>query len=123
MAVIIRFVNEKVNERLVALVDCKSGKGKNLCDIVCNVFNELNLDIKNCIGSSTDGASNMRGQCNGLSAWLNKQSPDQTHVWCYAHVLNLVMIDTTQVCCQSTTLFGLINLIAVSFRESYLKSG
>lgn len=121
VAVIIRFVNEKVNERLVALVDCKSGTGKNLCDIVCNVFNELNLDIKNCIGSSTDGASNMRGQYNGFSAWLNKQSPDQTHVWCYAHVLNLVMIDTTQVCCQSTTLFGLINSIAVFFRESYLR--
>jgi len=62
VAVIIQFVNEKVNERLVALVDCKSGTGKNLCDIVCNVFNELNLDVKNCIGSSTDGASNMRGQ-------------------------------------------------------------
>jgi len=121
VAVIIQFVNEKVNEQLVALVDCKSGTGKNLCDIVCNVFKELNFDVKTCIGSSTDDASNMRGQYNGFSVWLNKQSPDQTHVWCYVHVLNLVMIDPTQVCCQSTTLFCLINTIAVFFRKSYLR--
>jgi len=31
------------------------------------------------------------------------------------------MIDTTQVCCQSTTLFDLINSIAVFFKESYLR--
>jgi len=50
-----------MNSWLVALVDCKNGTGKNLCDIVYNVFNELNLNVKNCIGSSTDGTSNMRG--------------------------------------------------------------
>jgi len=31
------------------------------------------------------------------------------------------MIDTTQVCCQSTTLFGLINSIPVFFMKSLLK--
>jgi hypothetical protein len=121
LAIIIRFVTDDINEKLLAIVDCKSGKGKNLCDIVCKVLNNLNLDVKNCIGSSTDGASNMRGQYNGFSSWLNKESPEQVHVWCYAHVLNLVMIDTTQVCNESTTLFGLLNSIAVFVRESYLR--
>lgn len=121
LAIIIRFVSEHVNERLVALVDCRSSTGKNLCDIVCDVLKSLNLDVKNCIGSSTDSASNMRGQYNGFSAWLNKISPDQVHVWSYAHVLNLVMIDTTEVCCQSMTLFGLLNSIAVFMRDSYLR--
>ncbi|KAF0707765.1 zinc finger MYM-type protein 6-like [Aphis craccivora] len=32
------------------------------------------LDINNFIGSSTDGASNMRGEYNGFSAWLKKKS-------------------------------------------------
>jgi len=60
VVVIIQFVYVKVNERLAVLVDCKSGTVKNLYDILCNVFNELNLDVKNCIGSSTDSASNIR---------------------------------------------------------------
>lgn len=121
LAVVIRFVSDTINERLVALVKCTSGTSKNVCDVVCNVFKDLNLDVKNCIGSSTNGASNMRGQYNEFAAWLNKESPHQIHVWCYAHVLNLVMIDTTQVCCQSTSLFGLLNTIAVFFRKSYLR--
>ncbi|XP_008178665.1 zinc finger MYM-type protein 1-like [Acyrthosiphon pisum] len=104
LAIIIRFVTDDIDEKLLAIIDCKSGK-----------------DVKNCIGSSTDGASNMRGQYNGFSSCLNKESPEQVHVWCYAHILDLVMIDTTQVCNESTTLFGLLNSIAVFVRESYLR--
>jgi hypothetical protein len=63
----------------------------------------------------------MRGQYNGFSAWLNKESPEQVHVWCYAHVLNLVIIDTTQICVQSKNLFGLLNSIVVFEKESYLR--
>jgi len=98
-------------------VNCKCGTGKNLCDLLCKVLEDMNLDVTKCVGSSTDGASNMRGQYNGFSAWLNKVSPDQIHVWCYAHVLNLVMIDTSNVTCESTSLFGLLNSIAVFVRE------
>ncbi|KAL4142015.1 hypothetical protein QTP88_004547 [Uroleucon formosanum] len=74
LAIIIRFTTDDINEKLLAIIDY----------------------VKNCIGSSTDGASNMRGQYNGFSSWLSKESPEQVHVWCYAHVLKLVMIDTTQ---------------------------
>lgn len=60
-------------------------------------------------------------QYNGFSSWLNKESPEQIHVWCYAHVFHLVMIDTTKVWNQSTTLIGLLNSIAMFVRESYLR--
>lgn len=121
LAIVVRFVTDDVQERLIALVNCKCGTGKNLCDLLCKVLVDMNLDVTKCVGSSTDGASNMRGQYNGFSAWLNKVSPDQIHVWCYAHVLNLVMIDTSNVTCESTSLFGLLNSIAVFVRESYLR--
>jgi len=98
LAIIIRFVTDDINEKLLAIVDCKSGKGKNLCDIICKALNDLNLYVKNCIGSSTDGTSNMWCQYNGFSSWLNKESPERVHAWCYARVFHLVMIDTTKVC-------------------------
>lgn len=41
------------------------------------------------------------------------------HVWRYAHVLNLVLADTTEVSLSSGSLFSLLNDIAVFFRESY----
>lgn len=48
-----------------------------LIDLLCKVLEDMNLDVKKCVGSSTDGSSNMRVQYNGFSAWLNKVSPDQ----------------------------------------------
>ncbi len=64
-------------------------------------------------------ASNMQGQYKGFSALMTSQSPTHVHVWCYAHVLNLVLADTTQTVIESGTLFNLLNDIAVFIRESY----
>lgn len=35
---------------------------------------DLGISIKKCIGSSADGASNMRGQYNGFNAWMEKKA-------------------------------------------------
>lgn len=43
---VIKCVTNNVNERLIALVDYRSGTGKNLCDVVCDVLKRLNLDVK-----------------------------------------------------------------------------
>lgn len=61
----------------------------------------------------------MQGQYRGLSAWLSKEAPSKVHVWCYAHVLNLVVSETTGVVIAAASLFGLLNEIAVFLRESY----
>jgi len=121
LCVIIRYVTNEVNERLLAVVKSTSGTGESLYNTVYKLLEVSGLDINNCIGSSTDGASNMRGEYNGFSAWLNKKVPEQIHVWCHAHVLNLVMSDTTKKCIESVSFFGLLNAIAVFVRESYLR--
>lgn len=41
------------------------------------------------------------------------------HVWCYTHVLNLVLANTTQTVIESGSLFSLLNDIAVFIKESY----
>ena len=92
-----------------------------MCDLVCEVFEKVGIDVTKCIGNAPDGASNMQGQYNGFNAWLNKVSPDQIHVWCYAHVLNLVLGDVTKKTVEVVTLFGVLNTCAVFLRESYLR--
>ena len=84
-------------------------------------FEKVGIDVSKCIGNATDGASNMQGQYNGFNAWLNTFSPGQIHVWCYAHVLNLVMGDVTTKAVQVVNLFGVLNTCAVFLRESYLR--
>jgi len=63
----------------------------------------------------------MREEYNGFKAWMEKETSHQVHVWCYAHGLNLVMIDITKVNVLSVSLFGVLNSCAVFIRESYLR--
>lgn len=121
LSVIIRYVNTNVNERLLGFVRCISGKGEYLCKLVCELLKKSGLDLNKCVGSSTDGAANMRGEYNGFTAWLKKEVPEQIHVWCHAHILNLIMTDVTKICLECVSFFGLLSSIAVFVRESYLR--
>lgn len=61
----------------------------------------------------------MHGQYRVFSTLLTGESPKQVHIWCYAHVLNLVLTDTTEVVVESASLYSLLNDVAVFIRESY----
>ena len=119
-SIIVRFVDEKVEERLLAVVDCHSGKGIDICNLLLHTLEDNNIDIKKCVSDTTDGASNMGGQYNGFRAHLEKASPGHIHTWCYSHVLNLVICDCTEKNHESISLFGLLHKAAVFFRESHL---
>lgn len=118
-SVVLRYVTDVVHERLVAVVQCSASTGQAFVQLLTEVFQHLKLDGSMCIGNATDGASTMQGQYKGFSALLATQSPTHVHVWCYAHVLNLVLADTTQIVIESGSLFGLLNDTAVFIRESY----
>ena len=90
-SVILRYVTDVVNERLIAVVKCEKSTGQYFVDLLTKVMDKLKLDMAWCIGSATDGASNMQAPCKGFSSLLSSQSPNHVHVWCSAHVLNLVL--------------------------------
>ncbi|RXN21860.1 zinc finger MYM-type 1 [Labeo rohita] len=122
-SVILRYVTDAVHERLVAVVQCNLTTGQSFVTLLTEVLEHLKLDIGLCIGNSTDGASNMQGQYRGFSALMADKYPTHQHVWCYAHVLNLVLSDTTHSVIESGSLFDLLNDIAVFIRESYTRVG
>lgn len=90
-SVIVRHVTDVVQERLVAL-KCVASTGQYFVQLLTDVVDKLKLDMSKCIGNATDGASNMQGKYKGFSTLLSSKSPNQVHVWCYAHVLNLVCL-------------------------------
>ncbi|XP_046870317.1 uncharacterized protein LOC124489198 isoform X2 [Hypomesus transpacificus] len=120
-SVILRFVTDAVHERLVAVVQCSTTTGQSFVTLLTEVLESLQLDIGLCIGNATDGASNMQGQYRGFSALMASKNPTHQHVWCYAHVLNLVLSDTTHSVIESGSLFDLLNDIAVFIRDSYTR--
>ena len=70
------------------------------------------VDMKNLVGESFDGASNMSGVHSGLQAEIRKVSPESVYIHCYGHVLNLVMYRCTANSDESRKLFGLLTSTA-----------
>jgi len=56
----------------------------------------------------------MQERFNGFLSWLSisKSSSGQIHVWCYGHILNLVIIEATKSPLQAASLFVLLNYVA-----------
>lgn len=118
-AVILRYVTDVVHEKLIGVVECESSTGEYFVKLLKETLAKVDIDIRNCVGNSTDGAANMQGQYKGFSTLLSSESPNQVHIWCYAHVLNLVLGDTTGVVIESASLFSIVNDVAVFIKDSY----
>lgn len=119
-SIIVRYINYKgIQKKLLAVITVQQSTGKSFSDMLQGVLAENGLDITKCVGNATDGAANMQGQFNGFSAWLEKSKPNQVHVWCYAHILNLVFIDSTKSPLKAAALFVTLNDLANFFKESY----
>ena len=56
------------------------------------VLSRHNLDVSNIRGQGYDGASNMRGEWNGLQALFLNDNPYAYYVHCFAHRLQLALV-------------------------------
>jgi hypothetical protein len=68
MAIVLRYVDNfgDVKESFVALVHVKNTTASNLKSCIDYLFPKLKLNLKQVRGQGYDGASNMRGELNGL---------------------------------------------------------
>ncbi|KAE8737339.1 hypothetical protein FOCC_FOCC017199, partial [Frankliniella occidentalis] len=116
----VRYVNRNGPvERLLRLRVSHDNSGEALFNLVKEEFAKLGLDIKNCVGCSFDGASNMSGIYKGLQARLKTVNPEMQFTHCAAHCLNLVLSD----CCKNISnckgFFGLIQTGTTFLSDSY----
>ncbi|XP_065651255.1 uncharacterized protein LOC136079445 [Hydra vulgaris] len=73
-AVCIRYVfKSEVKERLFAVLEVKNSSGKGMYELLKKYFDDHSINFKNIVGKSFDGAANMRGDFNGLHAYIKKK--------------------------------------------------
>lgn len=106
-------------ERLLAVLACHDTTGQGFQDIVNEVLDKNGLPVNSCIADSTDGAANMQGRYNGFATKMQEQNSQHIHIWCYNHVLNLVIGDISKRNIKAANLFSFLNTVASFFRESY----
>ncbi|KAL4134859.1 hypothetical protein QTP88_006560 [Uroleucon formosanum] len=116
LSLVIRFINENedVEERLVALENVSDARGIGMFNVLCNICEKYGIDWENQLcAQSYDGASSMQGQYSGVRAYIQEKNPRAIYVWCFSHILNLVVVDTCDTSKTMRNFFGdLQSLIA-----------
>ena len=94
MAVVLRYVGKcgSAIETLVGLTHVKETTSKYLKSAIDDLFAEYKLSFKQVRGQGYDGASNMRGEFNGLQSLIMRENSTTYYVHCFAHQLQLVVV-------------------------------
>ncbi|XP_010507185.1 PREDICTED: zinc finger MYM-type protein 1-like [Camelina sativa] len=133
MAVVFRFVDKYgiVKERFVGISHVKETSSLSLKIAIDSLFAKHGLSLKKVKGQGYDGASNMKGEFNGLRSLILKESSSVYYVHCFAHQLQLVVVAVAKKHFEVGDFFDmvslLLNVVGASckrkdmLRESYRK--
>ncbi|XP_025664374.1 uncharacterized protein [Arachis hypogaea] len=113
MAVVLRFVDKHgcVQERFFDLIHVSDTCSLTLKTEISSVLSRHNLDVQNLRGQGYDGASNMRGEWNGLQALFLKDCPFAYYIHCLAHRLQLALVSAAKEVCYVHQFFSKLTLI------------
>ncbi|KAL5820594.1 hypothetical protein ACOSQ3_022476 [Xanthoceras sorbifolium] len=128
MAIILRYVdvNGFVRENFFEIVGVGDTNASTLKREICIVLDRYNILTENLRGQGYDGASNMRGQWNGLQVLFLKDCPYAYYIHCFAHRLQLALVavskEVREVWIFFSKLSFVVNVVGASAkRHSELK--
>lgn len=118
LVLIVRWVDGKVNERVLDFVAVPDTSANALLEAIVNSLNRHGLSTSKIRGQSFDGAANMSGRLNGLQAKVRELSKYAFFFHCWAHKLNLVVVEVCESHTDVSTFFYVVqslhNLISNS---------
>ncbi|KAG5604765.1 hypothetical protein H5410_026257 [Solanum commersonii] len=94
MALVLCFVNKngEVVERFIGLVHVSDTSACSLKKAIYFLLFVHSLSPSKIRGQGYDGASNMKGEINGLKTLIMKDSPSAYYIHCFAHQLQLTLV-------------------------------
>ena len=116
MAVLLRYVDKKgcITERFLGIVHVTDTNALSLKAAIESLFSKHGLSLSRLRGQGYDGASNMRGEFNGLKSLIIKEYESAFYVHCFAHQLQLTLVSVAKNHNQIALLFNIVaNLLNV----------
>jgi len=115
---VVRYVHEgNIEERLLSLVTASDATGKGLYNTFCTITDIYQIDWKTKLcAQSYDGAAAMQGEYSGLRSYIQNKNPKAIYVWCFAHLLNLIIVDTLDSTTDTKIFFGDLHGIVTFMR-------
>ncbi|KAI0520419.1 hypothetical protein KFK09_007893 [Dendrobium nobile] len=120
MAIIVRFVNKKGNivERFLGISHVSNTAANSLKLATEQLLSTYGLSISRIRGQGYDGASNMRGEFNGLKALFLNENQSAHYIHCFSHQLQLALVAVAKshvhIALLFTNISSVMNLVGVS---------
>lgn len=120
VCIIVRYVDWQyvIQERLIDIQSTESTCSDKLFEILCKSLNKVGLTTNLLVGQCYDGASNMKGRFNGLQAKVKEIQPKAIYSHCYAHCMNLVLVEATSSNKYARNFFGTLQSLYNFFEAS-----
>ena len=98
LTIVLRFVDDNavIHENFLTFVEASELNAAGLTSYILSVLKEHRLDPENIVSQGYDGASVMSGKYKGVQQRIKEIAPHAEYIHCYAHTLNLVLVDSTK---------------------------
>ena len=109
--IVLRFVDDKFNivESFLGFYPTDQTDGESLFNLMKTALVSAGLCIADVRAQCYDGATNMRGLYSGVAARFKQENPLSFYVHCYAHVLNLCIVDACSSVAVIRNAFGVMS--------------
>ena len=97
----------------MTFVEAASLNAESLTQYIVDTLKKHQLDPVCLVSQGYDGASVMSGRCSGVQERLKAFAPHAIYIHCYAHVLNLVLVDSVKAIPDATQFFALLETLYV----------
>ncbi|XP_021984996.2 uncharacterized protein LOC110880864 [Helianthus annuus] len=123
MAVVLRYVDDggEVIERFIRVMHVIDTCASSLKSAIDNFFAKHGLTMSRVRGQGYDGASNTRGELNGLKQKILHENKYAFYIHCFAHQLQLVVVTTSSEYASVSNFFDylgrIVNIIGASCKR------
>ena len=125
LSLCVRYVEPKtftVQERFIGFSSLHSLDAESVAREIVSQLEQLGLNVGNCIAQCYDGAAVMSGHVSGVQTRITQALGGKcVYIHCYAHRLNLVLVNTAHDIKEVSDFFGLMEATHRFFSVSALR--
>ena len=116
MAIVVRYVDvkqAKIHERFLTFVEVSNLDAESLTEYIMDTLKSYHLNLDSIVSQAYDGASVMSGRCTGVQKRVMEVVPQAVYIHCFAHILNLVLVDCSKNVVHAARFFALLESLYV----------